>query len=193
MTLQRRSHGYRLGLIRYFDTYLTYLLTRDSNHELLLSKSILSIAILRIFFEMVIMWITKDLTDDKSLMISFYIMVWYRQATSHYLKNQCWPRYMSPYMTSLAHNDSKCLASIYYRQSIVYQLSWVWCAITLFSLLLIPWTIIYQPSVLYNLRSNIIITIIVISMVVAWLFDVISTIAIDVIAVRKWTLQQQGN
>ena len=38
-------------------------------------------------------WMSTDLTDDKSLV---QVMVWCRQATSHYL-SQCWPRSMSPH------------------------------------------------------------------------------------------------
>ena len=36
-----------------------------------------------------------DLTDDKSTLVQVLVMVWCRQATSHYL-SQCWPRSMSP-------------------------------------------------------------------------------------------------
>ena len=39
-------------------------------------------------------WMPLDLTDDKSTLVQ--VMVWCRQATSHYLC-QCWPRYMSTY------------------------------------------------------------------------------------------------
>ena len=39
-------------------------------------------------------WMSINLTDDKSILVQ--LMVWCRQATSHYL-NQCWPRSMSPY------------------------------------------------------------------------------------------------
>ena len=37
---------------------------------------------------------SQGLTDDKSTLVQ--VMVWCRQATSHY-QNQCWPRSMSPY------------------------------------------------------------------------------------------------
>ena len=36
----------------------------------------------------------QDLTDDKSTLVK--VMVWCRQATSHYL-NQCWPISLPPY------------------------------------------------------------------------------------------------
>ena len=39
-------------------------------------------------------WMPWDLTDDKSALV--HVMVWCRQATSHYLR-QCWPRSLSPY------------------------------------------------------------------------------------------------
>ena len=39
-------------------------------------------------------WMSSDLTDDKSALVQ--VMVWCRQATSHYL-SQCWPSSMSPY------------------------------------------------------------------------------------------------
>ena len=39
-------------------------------------------------------WMPLDLTIDKSILVQ--VMVWCRQATSHYL-SQCWPRSMSPY------------------------------------------------------------------------------------------------
>ena len=39
-------------------------------------------------------WIPLNLTDDKSILVQ--VMVWCRQATSHYL-SQCWPRSLSPY------------------------------------------------------------------------------------------------
>ena len=39
-------------------------------------------------------WMPRDLTDDKSTL--HQVMVWCRQATSHYLSH-CWPSSMSPY------------------------------------------------------------------------------------------------
>ena len=38
-------------------------------------------------------WMPQDLTDDKSTLVQ--VVVWCRQATSHYL-SQCWPRSMLP-------------------------------------------------------------------------------------------------
>ena len=38
-------------------------------------------------------WMSLDLIDDKSTLVQ--VMVWCRQATSHYL-SQCWPRSLSP-------------------------------------------------------------------------------------------------
>ena len=36
-----------------------------------------------------------DLVEDKWTLVQ--AMAWCRQATSHYLSSQCWPRFMSPY------------------------------------------------------------------------------------------------
>ena len=47
-----------------------------------------------ISFEIAHRWWSQDLTDDKSTLVQ--IMVWCRQATSHYL-SQCCPRPLSPY------------------------------------------------------------------------------------------------
>ena len=44
--------------------------------------------------EIVLRWISLDLSDVKSILVQ--VMAWCRQATSHYL-NQCWPRSLSPY------------------------------------------------------------------------------------------------
>ena len=45
--------------------------------------------------EIVLRWISLDLSDDKSTLVQ--VMAWCRQATSHYL-SQCWPRSLSPYV-----------------------------------------------------------------------------------------------
>ena len=47
-----------------------------------------------ISYEIILRWMSQDLSDDKSTLIQ--AMAWCRQATSHYL-SQCWPRSMSPY------------------------------------------------------------------------------------------------
>ena len=39
--------------------------------------------------EIVLIWVSLDLTDDQSTLV--LVMAWCRQATSHYL-SQCWPR-----------------------------------------------------------------------------------------------------
>ena len=44
--------------------------------------------------ETVFVWLSLDVTDDKSTLVQ--VMAWCRQATSHYL-SQCWPRSLSPY------------------------------------------------------------------------------------------------
>ena len=44
--------------------------------------------------EIALIWISLDFTYDQSTMV--WVMVWCRQAPSHYL-NQCWPRSLPPY------------------------------------------------------------------------------------------------
>ena len=43
--------------------------------------------------EIALRWVPLDFTDDKSTLVQ--VMVWCRQATSHYL-SQCWPRSLPP-------------------------------------------------------------------------------------------------
>ena len=57
-------------------------------------KVILVIDGLDVQCQVALIWMSMDLTDDKSTLVQ--VMVWCRQATSHYL-NQCWPRSTSPY------------------------------------------------------------------------------------------------
>ena len=47
-----------------------------------------------IFCKIALIWMSVDLTDDKSTLVQ--VMAWCRQATSHYL-SQCWLRSMWPY------------------------------------------------------------------------------------------------
>ena len=44
--------------------------------------------------ETAVICLSLDLTEDKSTLV--HVMVWCRQATSHYL-SQCWPRSLPPY------------------------------------------------------------------------------------------------
>ena len=44
--------------------------------------------------ELVLRWMSLDLTDDKSTLVQ--VMAWCRLATNHYL-SQCWPRSLSSY------------------------------------------------------------------------------------------------
>ena len=44
--------------------------------------------------EIALRWMPQYLTNEKSALVQ--VMVWWRQATSHYL-SQYWPRFMSPY------------------------------------------------------------------------------------------------
>ena len=46
-----------------------------------------------ISYEIALIWMPQDLTDDKSTLVQ--VMAWCRQATSHYL-SQCWPRSLWP-------------------------------------------------------------------------------------------------
>ena len=43
--------------------------------------------------EIILRWMSLDLTDEKSTLVQ--VMAWCHQATSHYL-SQCWPRSMPP-------------------------------------------------------------------------------------------------
>ena len=54
----------------------------------------LLIGVFRSSHNNVLRWMPQDLTDDKSRFVQ--LMVWCRQATSHYL-NQCWLSSLSPY------------------------------------------------------------------------------------------------
>ena len=47
-----------------------------------------------ISYEIALIWMSLDFTDDQSTLVQ--VMAWCRQATSHYL-SQCWPRSLSPY------------------------------------------------------------------------------------------------
>ena len=62
--------------------------------RLVIFKQILVIAGWGIFCEVVLIWMSLDLTDDQSTLVQ--VMAWCHQATSHYL-SQCWPRSLSPY------------------------------------------------------------------------------------------------
>ena len=47
-----------------------------------------------ISYEIVLIWMSLDFTDDQSTLVQ--VMAWCRQTPSHYL-SQCWPRSLSPY------------------------------------------------------------------------------------------------
>ena len=51
-----------------------------------------------ISYEIAFRWMPLDLTDNKSTLVQ--VMIWCRQATSHYL-SQCWPRSLLPYGITL--------------------------------------------------------------------------------------------
>ena len=64
------------------------------NFTYVIFKLILVIDGWGIYFEIALIWMSLDLTDDQSTLVQ--VMAWCRQATSHYL-TQCWPRSLSPY------------------------------------------------------------------------------------------------
>ena len=47
-----------------------------------------------ISYEIALIWMSLDFTDDQSTLVQ--VMAWWRQAASQYL-SQCWPRSLSPY------------------------------------------------------------------------------------------------
>ena len=57
-------------------------------------KQILVIDDWGICFEIALIWMSLDFTDDQSILVQ--AMAWCRQATRHYLCH-CWPRSLSPY------------------------------------------------------------------------------------------------
>ena len=66
-------------------------------------KLILWINIFSIFYEIGLMWVPQNPTDDKSTLVQ--VMVLCRQATSYYL-DQCWPRIMSPFRPQWVNSSS---------------------------------------------------------------------------------------
>ena len=97
-TFQRKTNRKKLN--RIYETYLvsiTYILAPgrfDWNFREVILKLILMVDCWRVFCEIVIRWISLDLSDDKSTSVQG--MACSRQATSH-LRRQCWLRSMSPY------------------------------------------------------------------------------------------------
>ena len=72
------------------------------NFKLVIFKHISRIDILRISFEIALIWMSQYLTDDQSTLVQ--VMAWCHQATSHYL-SKCWPRSLTPYDVT-GHNDT---------------------------------------------------------------------------------------
>ena len=72
-----------------YTTYLTHWSLGDASFNLAFM-----IAIFRSSYDNTLIWMSYDLTDDKSTLVQ--VMAWCRQAPSHYL-SQCWPRYVSPH------------------------------------------------------------------------------------------------
>ena len=64
------------------------------NLKLIIFKLVSKIDVLRVSYEITVMWMPGDLTDSEWTLIQ--IMAWCLWATSHYL-SQCWPKYLSPY------------------------------------------------------------------------------------------------
>ena len=54
---------------------------------------VLLIGIFTLSKDNALIWMPRDLTDDKSTLVE--VMAWCHQTTSHYL-SQCWPRSLSP-------------------------------------------------------------------------------------------------
>ena len=63
-------------------------------------KQILVIDGWGISYEIALIWMSLDFTDDQPTLVQ--VMVWCRQATNHYL-SQCWPRSLSPYGITRPH------------------------------------------------------------------------------------------
>ena len=66
----------------------------EGNFRYVIFKWILVIAGWGISYEIALIWMSLDFTNDQSTLVQ--VMAWCRQATSHYL-SQCWPRSLSPY------------------------------------------------------------------------------------------------
>ena len=64
------------------------------NFRYVIFKQILLIDGWGIFSEIALIWMSQDFTDDQSTLVQ--VMVWCRQATSHYL-SQSWPGSLSSY------------------------------------------------------------------------------------------------
>ena len=64
------------------------------NFRYAIFKLILEIDGWGISYEIALIWMSLDFTDDQSTLVQ--VMAWCRQAISHYL-SQCWPRSLSPY------------------------------------------------------------------------------------------------
>ena len=64
------------------------------NFRYVILKLILVIDRWGISYEIALIWMSLDFTDDQSTLVQ--VMAWCHQATSHYL-SQCWPRSLSPY------------------------------------------------------------------------------------------------
>ena len=69
-----------------------------------------------ISYEIALIWMSLDFTDDQSTLVQ--VMAWCRQATSHYL-NQCWPRAMSPYYVIIPQWDNCAICPERYGHSFV--------------------------------------------------------------------------
>ena len=72
-------------------------------------------------------WMSQNLTNEKSTLVQ--VMVWCRQATSHYL-SQCWPRSMLQYgVTRPQWVNSSPLSATYMHQGIRSALVQImaWC------------------------------------------------------------------
>ena len=87
------------------------------NFKSVIFKLMSMIDILRTSCEIALMRMPQIHIGDKSVLVQ--VMVWCRQATSHYL-SQCWPRSLSPYGTTMSYATftlcpSQCPFSCQYR------------------------------------------------------------------------------
>ena len=80
-----------------------------------------------ISFEIVLLWMSLYLTDDKST--SVQVMAWCHQSTSHYL-SQCWPKAMPPFGVTGPHrvntDQPAHSSSIAFLQASIAQTDHLW-------------------------------------------------------------------
>ena len=73
--------------------------------------------------EIALIWMSLDFTDDQSTLVQ--VMAWCHQATSHYLRSQCWPRSLLPYKVTRPQWVN--LAMVYGLWSCYLLFLWILC------------------------------------------------------------------